>query len=204
METHSSRRHSPGDPELSCEAVREHLGAYLDGELDGPRPASTPSSAGVRAHLATCPACETARRDLEQDWSLLAHWPAPGDLDDGPAFLRRVQDRLATHRRHSQWRVRALSLAAAAVVLISVSIPLLSPPAQPDTVYELASLEDEIIEDLAVVAEALEVDELVALVDLLPESSGGEDGDLEASETSGREDEFRALLEEFLVEELRG
>lgn len=64
--------------------VMEWLGAYLDGELAGPR------LEWVEAHLATCPDCQSELEGLRALTSLLQADPEPAPAQDTAAFAAGV------------------------------------------------------------------------------------------------------------------
>ena len=192
------------DPQPSCEIVREHLGAHIDGELTGPRPVGgpTPSPEAIERHLEVCPDCEELARGLRRDWELLDHWPISAPPVDGAAFLGRVQARIESDRRRTLWRVRTVASIAAALLLFALAFPYLAefsgldgPSGDPDVgLNEVASavedLEDETLDELVELAGLLQAEELA---DLLPEPAG-----------NGSSAGYKKLLEEFLIEELEG
>ncbi len=114
---------------MDCDQTREHLSAFLDGEL--------PDEAGdgVRAHLAACPACRADLEELHATANLLGRLPlrpAPADLAESieRAIARRAlrADSAAGAGRPSSDRLRHGSgpwsqvLALAASVLLAVGI----------------------------------------------------------------------------------
>ncbi len=117
---------------MLCDQAREHLSAYLDKEL------SADLSAGVRAHLDTCPDCRSLLNDLRATSDLLRRLPVHA-APDGLAgdVLREMERRsllqssetaagqphertLAIHRARPWPR----ALAVAATLLLAVGIGL--------------------------------------------------------------------------------
>ncbi len=205
MNTSPQPPNNSGHEPVDCQVARENLSAFLDGELSGPRTLETPSPEAIEEHLKTCQDCQAVRNELEQDWNLLGAWPTPSDLDSSTDFLSRVNLRLESERRYS--RIRTLSMAAAAIVLVAVLWPMINTISNSqvdDVTAELASIEveNEVIEGLTEVVESFSKDELALLVDMLPDS---EDSTASAGpSTSQKEADFNAMLDQFLVEELEG
>jgi anti-sigma factor RsiW len=131
----------------SCSSVREHLGAYVDGEL---RPGDRSL---VAAHLADCGDCQSALQSIRDLGDLLrarsAAAPEPGDLAGlaaGVISRARAEEsqswRSLLQRGMEDWHwalIGAGSLAAAVVsVLIAAAICAFGPrPARDDSLAAL-------------------------------------------------------------------
>jgi len=112
---------------MSCAEMIERASAYHDGEL------SDPERRAVEQHLAGCEACRRRLADYE---ALDAALRALPDVAASPAFARRLGGR---GRVLPLFGLKTLSLAAAAVVLLTVGVMVRSglfhppaPAAQPD------------------------------------------------------------------------
>ena len=160
---------------MSCE-VREHLVAYVDGELpDGLR-------REVEEHLAGCPSCAQELAELEATRALLERWPV---AEPSAEARSRAWDELQGRRQPTVAPVAgrpvwarallryALPLAAAAAVLVVVTVPwgAENGAAVPDElIAELPVLENlEMLEALDVLTEW---DNLQALAALEPALAG--------------------------------
>jgi len=116
---------------MSCAEMIERVSAYHDGEL------SDPERRAVEEHLAGCEAC---RRRLADYDALDAALRALPDVAASPAFARRLGGRVRGRGRvFPLFDLKTLSLAAAAVVLLTVGVMVRSglfhpsaPAARPD------------------------------------------------------------------------
>jgi predicted anti-sigma-YlaC factor YlaD len=103
---------------MDCREVREHLVAYLDGEL------APPFGRVVSSHLDGCPACREEARLLKESWALMDVLDDVQPSEDFEDRLWRKIDELAPEERpvarpiYRRWKV--LSLLAAAMLLLAV------------------------------------------------------------------------------------
>jgi anti-sigma factor RsiW len=93
---------------MSCELVEQDLDAYLDRELEAE------SSAAVREHVRTCAACRRQLVEREALASLVRGAPYYSAPD-------RLRSRVLAESARSNSRHRALTWAAAAVLVLSVA-----------------------------------------------------------------------------------
>ena len=160
---------------MSCE-IREHLVAYLDGELP------EELHRRVEEHLAGCPSCAQELGGLKATGALLERWPAAE-----PSAEARTRTWQALHARERPTVVRAtgrpvwvralvrfgLPLAAAAAVIVAVVLPWQkgeNGSAPDELIAELPVLENlEMLEALDVLTEW---DNLQALAALEPVPTG--------------------------------
>lgn len=103
---------SDASDRLTCEALREELGVWIDGEL------SAAEAKVVERHISGCTACRKLERKLREDWSLLERLPAP-PIGDREPFLGTVRRRIRAGRTRVVARL-ALALSAAAALLFAV------------------------------------------------------------------------------------
>jgi anti-sigma factor RsiW len=149
--------------------VAGHIADRLNAWLAGSLPEA--DAAQVRAHLASCPACEEERRLLEASRAVLRPLPAG---DPRPWFATKLAARAAEIRPRPVgapwWRVAfgggLLAAAVAAVVLVVVPVPRQQPPPRDEMV--LAQRLD-LFEDLGIVQnqDALEEFEVVEVLHTL-------------------------------------
>jgi anti-sigma factor RsiW len=149
--------------------VAGHIADRLNAWLAGSLPEA--DAAQVRAHLASCPACEEERRLLEASRAVLRPLQAG---DARPWFATKVAARAAEIRPRPVgapwWRVAfgggLLAAAVAAVVLVVVPVPRQQPPPRDEMV--LAQRLD-LFEDLGIVQnqDALEEFEVVEVLHTL-------------------------------------
>jgi anti-sigma factor RsiW len=149
--------------------VAGHIADRLNAWLAGSLPEA--EAAQVRAHLASCPACEEERRLLEASRAVLRPLQAG---DPRPWFATKVAARAAEIRPRPVgapwWRVAfgggLLAAAVAAVVLVVVPVPRQQPPPRDEMV--LAQRLD-LFEDLGIVQnqDALEEFEVVEVLHTL-------------------------------------
>jgi hypothetical protein len=102
---------------------REHIGAFLLGELDGGERTAT------QAHLNSCPVCQAEVVELESVAAALADadpdridedpWP-PGDLEES-TLAPILEEMHRAWRRRGQFRWSALAAAALCVVVIGLA-----------------------------------------------------------------------------------
>jgi hypothetical protein len=83
---------------VNCDAARDRLTAYVDGELDDA------ALSALRGHLRTCDACRALARDEVDVRDAVSRLPAP---DVPPTLWDGIQARLATHEvadsKRSRW-----------------------------------------------------------------------------------------------------
>lgn len=117
---------------MNCTELREHLSAYLDGELE------QELAERVKAHLATCGDCRAEFESLEQVTGLvhaLPREPAPGEIEHEVVSCIE-EDILLKRPGRGRWKVIArnslggLGLVAAAV-LVGLSIWVYMSPSEP-------------------------------------------------------------------------
>ncbi len=111
-------------PTPACGGIHDRLGAYLDGELD-PRGQSE-----VRAHLATCPACQTELAELSRLSQLLQAAPLPEftpALDFKAQFMLQLPRRAAPQPNPGPlaWLAPALILASWIFLQIAMNLSTL-------------------------------------------------------------------------------
>jgi len=99
---------------MTCDSLKELLGAYVDGELDAS------SELQMRIHLADCPACSVAAQQLKQRQSMIR---SGGLAYEAPAMLeQRIRNSLRPRKRiYADWRSWA-ALAATLFLVSSLSI----------------------------------------------------------------------------------
>jgi anti-sigma factor RsiW len=106
-----------------CEAIRESIGSWLDGEL------SAAESESVRAHVASCAACAESQRRIERiDVALKAVLAVPAPQIEFMPFWRGVERRINEKRPWHEdllERVRALLAAPRVAWTVPVVIALL-------------------------------------------------------------------------------
>ena len=153
---------------MECK-VRQHLTAYLDGEL----PAALRTE--VAEHLAGCPACARELEELRLAHSLLERWATPEPSSEARArawrALRRERRPAAQPARERPGWVRplvryALPLAAGVllVVLVTVHRERRGPTVPDEVIAELPVLENlEMLEALDVLTEWENLQALAAL-----------------------------------------
>jgi anti-sigma factor RsiW len=110
----------------TCETIRRHLEAHVDGE-------ETPLGvAAVSAHLATCPGCAAAEAELCNYRTAVArvHRPEPA-----PLSLVRSLQRLARQRRTAPWQgaVAATGVAFGVAALAALAVAAWLGGAEPTT-----------------------------------------------------------------------
>ena len=100
---------------LPCSNIREDLTAWLDGELPAERRGE------VAEHLRGCAECSGEQRALSRTWDLLDYVESIRPLDE---WTRRFRARVAEDRSRERWRWGRMSLAAAAVLLVTALVLL--------------------------------------------------------------------------------
>ncbi len=115
---------------MTCDAYREHLSAWVDGELP------PDLEEAVRRHLDGCPTCRATVDQLRATAGLVARLPAraaPPDLADAvereiarasagtPAAMRAARRRRAPVRQPPAWP-RALAMAAAVLLVVGIGV----------------------------------------------------------------------------------
>jgi hypothetical protein len=101
---------------MDCPKVKEHLSAYLDGELD------LETTNRVRRHLGTCQACRQLLSDLEDTWTsldALEEMPSPENIVE--ELRARIRWTVAAAGSRSRYKVWAVG-ASAAVVLCAFAL----------------------------------------------------------------------------------
>lgn len=115
---------------MNCRAVRQHVSAHFDGELEPTR------DAGVRSHLEQCDDCARYRRELAELAALLDAPPATAAREGFTAdVLARVRERQAesapARLRRSMWRPisrGAVAVAVAAAISLGAGLGWLTAP----------------------------------------------------------------------------
>ena len=120
---------------MTCDSLRPHLTALLDGEL------VPEAAAEAERHLSACPACTQARADLAAVGEMAADWTidAPGVsgrvmqavTDDGQSLLLDEMRRLRTEMQELRAEVAALRRQLSHRADLSVWTPLARPETFP-------------------------------------------------------------------------
>lgn len=157
---------------MDCSKVRDELVAYLDGELKGG------VSAQVGAHLERCPACKLEAERLSAAGALL---DALDEIEPASDFTARAMQRALssrTKKARSRFAIarllqglfgagRLIPAAAAAAVLVTLTLWLVAPTAEPP----LTPVEEEIVRNMEILEnmELLEDLEILREIELLLE-----------------------------------
>lgn len=113
---------------MNCERMETRMVAFLDGRL------GTAERREVEAHLAECAACRTRAEEFRALWGVLDAAPA---LEPSAAFDARLRQNIAAEPRAwwLGWLVPSprMAVAAALLVILSISILSLAPPPETET-----------------------------------------------------------------------
>jgi outer membrane lipoprotein-sorting protein len=122
--------------EAVCDEMRVELSARLDGEID-PRTART-----LDEHLSTCAACRAEEDSLRRARAALRVQPAEPVPDLTGSIMEKVSSEGPRDRRRDDWRsgvrVASLAAAAAALLLVSTSLPFGDDPSDSAEAGEIA------------------------------------------------------------------
>lgn len=108
----------------NCTKIREHLTAYLDGQID-------PYVKGIiEEHLSKCGACRKELDALSKTWKLLDYYP---QLSVSASYKENFYNRLNKSKQPIQLKRWLYPVAAAAAVLLAVTLTLVftNEPLQP-------------------------------------------------------------------------
>jgi len=113
---------------MNCERMETRLVAFLDGRLEAAERVE------VDAHLAGCAACRARAEEFRALWGVLDAAPA---FEPSAAFDARLRQRIAGEPRAwwLGWLVPSprMAVAAALLVILSISIVSLAPPPETAT-----------------------------------------------------------------------
>jgi outer membrane lipoprotein-sorting protein len=106
-------------PEITCDAIRPELSAYIDGE------STDTMRRQIEEHLATCQSCRNEEASLRAVRKLVRIQPVEDIPDLAPAIMARIEGR--SRRVLDPWqerfRIAAVAAAAAALIVIGASLP---------------------------------------------------------------------------------
>jgi len=95
---------------MRCPRVRRRLSAYLDGAL------GDAEGKAVYEHLARCPACHAAAKELQQTWDLLG---LSEGMDAPPGFVGAVMHGIDRTEPRTAWEAPRWAVAAALALCLA-------------------------------------------------------------------------------------